>query len=126
MPSMIVRFLIAGCWLLLTGSLIYRDVLPGYLVGTPPDWQSISSSERQGPTRWIIMAQDKDLNERVIGQASSESVHHDDGMTELKSNVRIDAKGLFQGTPLAVAESAEFQFTSNTRISPQGLLDRMR
>lgn len=128
MPRLQIRIIIVLAWAFFTGFLFYQDILPAWMIGEPPTWKTIAASARPTPSRWLIMAGSESEREplRVIGLATSSTTKRPDQTTELKSHLRIDAKGLFRGTPLAVAESTEFQFDSTTIISPQGLLDQLR
>lgn len=126
MPSLTIRILVIAAWIGLTGELIRRDFLPELLVGDPPDWKRVVESVPEAPSRWMISVEESPDRTRVVGQAVSESRRRPDGGTILESRVRIDAKGLLRGTPLAVADSTEFVFRSTTQITPQGLLDHMR
>ena len=126
MPTVLTRILIASFWLICTGMLIYRDVLPEYLVGEPPDWKRMVNKPETRPTRWLIAVDEGGEKNRVIGQAFNEIKKRADGGTSFTSRVKIDAKGLFQGTPLQVAESTKFQFVNTTNVTPQGLLDQIK
>lgn len=126
MPQLQFRILIIACWSIFTGILFYKDLLPEILVGEPPSWKSITSVNNQRPSKWLILVENGPDQTRVIGQATTTTTKRNDKSTELKSRIKIDAKGLFQGTPLAVAESTEFQFMSTILISPQGLLEKMQ
>jgi hypothetical protein len=111
MPTVLTRILITSFWLICTGMLIYRDVLPEYLVGEPPDWKRMVSKTELRPTRWLIAVDEGGEKNRVVGQAFNEIKKRADGGTSFISRVKIDAKGLFQGTPLQVAESTKFHAT---------------
>ena len=113
-------------WLICSGILFYRDILPDYLVGQPPDWKRLVQKAEYGKTRWLIAVDDGGEINRVVGQAFNEINMRADGATILKSQIKIDAKGLFNGTILQVAESTKFQFENTTTITPQGLLDHIR
>ena len=113
-------------WLICSGILFYRDILPDYLVGQPPDWKRLVQKAEYGTTRWLIAVDDGGEKNRVVGQAFNEINKRADSATILKSRIKIDAKGLFNGTILQVAESTKFQFENTTTITPQGLLDHIR
>lgn len=126
MPRLFTRILIMIFWLICSGMLFYRDILPDYLVGQPPDWKRLVQKAEYGTTRWLIAVDDGGERNRVVGQAFNEINMRADGATILKSQIKIDAKGLFNGTILQVAESTKFQFENTTTITPQGLLDHIR
>ncbi len=126
MPRLFTRILIMIFWLICSGMLFYRDILPDYLVGQPPDWKRLVQKAEYGTTRWLIAVDDGGERNRVVGQAFNEINMRADGATILKSRIKIDAKGLFNGTFLQVAESTKFQFENTTTITPQGLLDHIR
>ena len=126
MPRLFTRILIMIFWLICSGMLFYRDILPDYLVGQPPDWKRLVQKAEYGTTRWLIAVDDGGERNRVVGQAFNEINMRADGATILKSRIKIDAKGLFNGTILQVAESTKFQFENTTTITPQGLLDHIR
>lgn len=127
MPSLLTRIVIIAAWLVSTSWLIYKDYLPRILVGEPPDWKSLTADQKALlPASWLIMVEDKPGESRVVGRATNKNSKTSDGSTVLASSVKIDARGLFKNTPMAVAESTEFQFESETRISPQGLLQQFR
>ena len=52
--------------------LIYRDVLPEYLVGEPPDWKRMVNKPETRPTRWLIAVDEGGEKNRVVGQAFNE------------------------------------------------------
>lgn len=127
MPSLTTRVVIIVAWLVSTSWLIYKDYLPRILVGEPPDWKSVTADQKSlKPASWLIMVEDKPGETRVVGRATNKNSKTADGSTTLASHVKIDARGLFKNTPMAVAESTEFEFDSETRISPQGLLQQFR
>jgi hypothetical protein len=127
MPGITTRIFIIVAWLVSTSCLIYRDFLPRFLVGEPPNWKSLTSvANPDKPASWLIMVEDAPDRSRVVGRATTKKREVNSSGTMFGSMVKIDAKGLFANTPLAVAESTEFQFESETRISPQGLLQQFR
>lgn len=126
MPGWPVRILIVIAWVVATSWLVRRDVLPEYLVGQPPDWKRVVAASSEAPVRWLISVEDGPDRTRVVGQAFNQAHQRAGGYTELESRVRIDAQGLLKGTPLAMADSTEFQFLGSTRVSPRGLLDLAR
>lgn len=126
MPKIVTRILIFVFWLICTSILVCRDVLPEYLVGEPPDWKRMVNKPETQPSRWLIAVDEGGEKNRVVGQAFNEIKKRADGGISFISRVKIDAKGLFQGTPLQVAESTKFQFVNTTSVTPQGLLDQIR
>lgn len=126
MPNFVTRILIISLWLATTIALIQRDVLPLYTVGTPPDWKQIIKKTNETPTRWQIAVEEADGRTRAVGQATNLARKGPDGGMTLESHVKMDARGLFQGTPFQLAEATHFEFNNRTLISPQGLLDQIR
>lgn len=126
MPNFLTRVFIVLFWLATTVILIQRDVLPRYTLGTPPDWKQIIKKSNETTTRWQIAVEEADGRTRAVGQATNLARKGPDGGMTLESHVKMDARGLFQGTPFQLAEATHFEFNNRTLISPQGLLDQIR
>lgn len=126
MPSVLARYLIVVTWLASMFILIERDVLPRYIVGNPPDFKALSLDQTELKTDWQIFVEEGDEKTRPVGRATNIARKRPDGGFTLESEVRIDACGLFQGTPFQIGEATHFEFSNTTLISSQGLLDQVR
>jgi hypothetical protein len=130
MPSRWLCALIIGCWALLTAELLRRDVLPGLLVGPPPDLRTIlrNPARDDQPVRWaILVSNPRDpLDVRSVGQARTSIRRSNDGWMNLTSSAWFDSGELLKGTPLGTESRERISVQSLFSIEPAGNLDRMR
>lgn len=128
MPTRTACVAILVCWALATFNLVRRDLLPEFLIGSPPDLRTIAQADSErGPTRWAIQAIETRLGpggkeevRRSVGTAITESVRREDQWIELKSKVTFDSANLFKGTPFALGENVRLEIANNCTIDPSG------
>ena len=126
MPHRLLCVAILLAWAGAAGVLVRRDVLPDWLVGSPPDLRAIARAERDdGPTTWAIQVADDagrpdDL--RTIGRVRTDSTHQPDGYVRLNSLASIETAGLARGLPLAGQGGEALEVVSTSDIDPNGNL----
>lgn len=83
-------------WLITMGWLVEDKILPSLSVGEPPTYRSILSEEpaHQEPVFWNVF-----LNGRPLGRAELSRRTLDQGVAELRSQVRLDGLPLAEITP---------------------------
>jgi hypothetical protein len=128
MPSRLSCVAILVAWVLATVGLFRRDLLPEILIGSPPDLRTIAQADgEKGPTRWAIQVVEtrftpggKEEVFRAVGNATTESVHRDDGWVELKSKFAFDSADLLKGTPFALREQMRLDVESSCMVDASG------
>lgn len=103
MPPRLLTLGLLLYWVLAALSLITRDVLPEWTLGSPPDLRTISRAEEGArPGRWAVQVVDDPGHpdvRRTVGQAMTEAVRRPDEKVLMASRVWFDAGGLLKGTP---------------------------
>ncbi|MDE2507938.1 MAG: hypothetical protein KGM43_12060 [Planctomycetota bacterium] len=125
MPPRYVSVAILVFWAFAAVGLATRDILPEWIVGLPPDFQSISrAADSQGPSRWLVQVVDKpgDDDLRSVGQASTESIRRGDGGLELRSRIWFDSSELLRGTSIEAAVGVRLSAESSFQVDPSGNL----
>ena len=124
--SLVVLF-----WLSTMIWLTVAKVLPPLLIGEPPNYRTILSDQagkrQDGPVSWQIMWED-----RLIGQATSQTKRPSPGRIDLESRVRLNDLRLREMSlgwlapwfdPLANPDgSLDLDITSRVRLTDEGAL----
>jgi hypothetical protein len=87
---------VVGFWLLTMGWLVRAKILPSLVVGDPPTYRTILADReaRDTPVTWAIS-----LNDAPLGWAEARNRILDNGVTEMRSHVRISHLPLAEITP---------------------------
>ena len=87
---------VLGFWLLTMGWLVRAKILPSLVVGEPPTYRTILANDKalQAPVSWTIS-----LNDVPLGWAEARNRVLDNGVTEMRSHVRITRLPLAEITP---------------------------
>ncbi|HVA45545.1 MAG TPA: hypothetical protein VNH11_04090 [Pirellulales bacterium] len=87
---------VVGFWLLTMSWLVGVKILPSLAVGDPPTYRTILADrkDRDAPLSWTIS-----LNDVPIGWAEARNRMLDNGVTEMRSHVRIRRLPLAEITP---------------------------
>ncbi|HQU45517.1 MAG TPA: hypothetical protein PK867_22070 [Pirellulales bacterium] len=87
---------VVGFWLLTMSWLVGVKILPSLAVGDPPTYRTILADRknRETPVSWTIS-----LNDVPIGWAEARNRMLDNGVTEMRSHVRIRRLPLAEITP---------------------------
>lgn len=85
-----------GFWLLTMSWLVRAKILPSLVVGEPPTYRKILANEesRETPICWSIR-----LNDAPLGWAEARNHVLDNGVTEMRSHVRLTRLPLAEITP---------------------------
>lgn len=85
-----------GFWLLTMSWLVRAKILPSLVVGEPPTYRKILANEeaRETPVSWSIW-----LNDAPLGWAEARNHVLDNGVTEMRSHVRLTRLPLAEITP---------------------------
>lgn len=77
---------VLGFWLLTMSWLVRAKILPSLVVGEPPTYRKILAQEApaETPTAWSIW-----INDSPLGWAKAENHVLDNGVTEMRSHVRL-------------------------------------
>lgn len=130
MPNRFFTLAILVAWTFSTVALLRRDVLPGLLVGAPPDLRSLLRDKPpvEGPSHWsILVASEEDsLNLHPVGRLVTEVVRSRDGWVNLTSRADIDSKELLRATPFASSQGERVVIRSVFAIEPSGNLETFR
>ncbi|MFO0958053.1 MAG: hypothetical protein U0800_11595 [Isosphaeraceae bacterium] len=97
MPHRLVCLAILVLWLGSVVALFRRDILPGLILGPPPDLRTVTQSAPETkPTRWAIIISDPAARQpyRPIGQIVSHSLKRIDGSAQWSSEAWFDAAEL--------------------------------
>ncbi len=130
MPSRFFCVVILVVWTAVTAALLKRDVLPGLLVGPPPDLRSVLDNSREftGPALWTILVVDdaESMQYHSAGEVWTETLTTRDGWVNLTSEAWFDSKELLEGTPMATKERERVKLRSVFSIEPSGNLETFR
>ena len=130
MPPRLLSVGLLVYWAVAALSLITRDLLPEWTLGSPPDLRTISRAEEGArPGRWAVQVLDDPKGSevrRTVGQAMTEGVRLPDGKVEMASRVWFDTGGLLKGTPFDRKSEARIEFSSNYLVDPAGNLLSLR
>jgi hypothetical protein len=130
MPPRLLSVGLLVYWAVAALSLITRDLLPEWTMGSPPDLRTISRAEDGArPGRWAVQVVDDPKNpevRRTVGQAMTEGVRRSDGTFVMASRVWFDAGGLLKGTPFDSRSEARIEVASNYLVDPSGNLRTFR
>lgn len=143
MPPRLACLAILVLWLGAAIALFQRDVLPGLMLGPPPDLRTITQAAPEStPVRWAIVIADPNARQtyRPIGQIVSKSLRRVDGSVQWSSEAWFDAfelvgrrQGLFPsetdpaGEAPTTGEGHDFLFThSIVDVDSVGNLFHMR
>ncbi|HVX10991.1 MAG TPA: hypothetical protein VHC22_07420 [Pirellulales bacterium] len=87
---------VVGFWLLTMGWLVRAKILPSLIVGEPPTYRKILARDpaQESPASWSIS-----LNDAPIGWAEGSNRVLDNGVTEMRSHVRVTRLPLAEITP---------------------------
>lgn len=87
---------VVGFWLLTMGWLVRAKILPSLVVGDPPTYRTILADRKtqNSPVTWSIS-----LNDGPLGWAEARNRVLDNGVTEMRSHVRINRLPLAEITP---------------------------
>jgi hypothetical protein len=87
---------VVGFWLLTMSWLVRAKILPTLVVGEPPTYRTILANQQgaETPVGWSIS-----LNDAPIGWAEARNRLLDNGVTEMRSHVRISRLPLAEITP---------------------------
>ena len=87
---------VVGFWLLTMGWLVREKILPSLVVGDPPTYRTILADRetREAPVAWSIS-----LNDAPLGWAEARNKVLDNGVTDMRSHVRISRLPLAEITP---------------------------
>jgi hypothetical protein len=128
MPNRVICVIILLFWTIAAGTLFTRDILPGLLLGPPPDLRSLSQAdEASGPTRWAINSYEdgKIRTIRSVGQIITESKRKSDGWIRMTSKAWLDTGELLRGTAFE-KNSEKIGITSACEIDTAGNLQNFR
>lgn len=83
-------------WVISMGWLLDRKILPPLVVGEPPTYRTILAEDDQSPTTvgWMLY-----LNNEPLGMAESQMAHLPNGLSEIRSRVRLSRLPLQEVTP---------------------------
>ncbi len=129
MPNRFVCVAILAVWAYATMALLQRDVLPGLLIGPPPDLRVVArANDELTPTRWaILVADDPDaLNLRSVGQAETYMRRAKDDWTRLHSSAWFDSRELLKGTPFETPQGERVEINAAFDIDNRGNLEGFR
>lgn len=130
MPGRFFSVVILLLWTLTTAALLKRDVLPGLLIGPPPDLRSVLEAKRpyDGPVKWSILVVDdpETMQYHSAGEVTTHARKVRDGWLNLVSTAWFDSMELLQGTPLATQQAERVEIRSLFAIEPSGNLDTFR
>lgn len=126
-------FAVIFCWLASMGWLVGSKIVPSMLPGDPPDYNARLESEETAPDAWRIKWED-----RLIGYATSDVIHGEDGQAEVRSIVQFTDLPLsamtrqFLGVMSALAEpllpknlNVEMLVTTKLCFSSAGALEHV-
>lgn len=87
---------VVGFWVLTMSWLVRAKILPSLVVGEPPTYRKILASPQspETPVSWTIL-----LNDTPLGWAEARNHVLDNGVTEMRSHVRITRMPLAEITP---------------------------
>lgn len=87
---------VVGFWVLTMSWLVRAKILPSLVVGEPPTYRKIlaGASAPEAPVSWSIL-----LNDAPLGWAEARNHVLDNGVTEMRSHVRITRMPLAEITP---------------------------
>jgi len=126
MPPRLLSVGLLLYWAVAALSLITRDLLPEWNLGSPPDLRTISRAEEGArPGRWAVQVVDDPKApevRRTVGQAVTEGVRRPDGAVVMASRVWFDAGGLLKGTPFDGKSEARIEVASHYLVDPSGNL----
>lgn len=81
-------------WLTTMTWLVKDKILPSLVVGEPPNYRTVTAGLAAKQVRWSIR-----LNDQPIGWTASKMLSLDNGVTEIRSQVRLDRLPLAEITP---------------------------
>lgn len=129
MPNRLVSVAILLFWTVAAGLLFTRDILPTFLLGSPPDLRTIAQSDLpEGPVRWSILASDGSTQAslRSVGQITTETHRKRDGWVRLHSQAWIDSGELLRGTTLEASGADRIGILGLVDIDSTGNLQSFR
>ena len=129
MPNRLICVAILLFWTIAAGTLFTRDILPTFLLGSPPDLRTISQADdAAGPTRWSILAIDegKPNNTRSVGQIVTETQRKRDGWVKMTSTAWLDSGELVRGTLFESKQSERIWVLGLCEIDATGNLQDFR
>ena len=104
MPNRLICLTILAGWIVASYGLFRRDLLPEFVVGTPPDLRAIAraGAADAGPIRWAILAIHDSSKaapaEVPVGEVVTETVRQQDGGIRLDSQAWFDASQWLGGS----------------------------
>ena len=127
MPQRLVCVAILLFWAGATGLLIQRDVLPDWLVGPPPDLDTVAKAGQAdgSPTYWTIYVAEGRLSTddlRPIGVVETRTVPKKDGWIQLTSKAAFNSAGLLKGSALAPGQGEELEIHNTFDVDQKGNL----
>lgn len=129
MPSRPLSIVILLCWVYATFALFERDVLPGLLVGPPPDLHTLLKADphTDEPVNWAIqLVGAGDLADRSVGQIRTSIHRTQDGWANLNSFAWFDSASILKGSALATNQKDRVEIRSVFAIEPSGNLEMFR
>ncbi len=128
MPTRRVSLAILILWAIAAADLFRRDVMPGLVLGPPPDLRSIVENGTDEPIKWRILVSDtREGNaEHPVGEVTTQTARRRDGSARMTSVAWFDSARMLRGTPFEAAGDARIEIMSACEIDDSGSLESFR
>lgn len=128
MPTRRVSLAILIIWVVAAADLFRRDVMPGLVLGPPPDFRSVVASGSGEPTKWTILVADTrdGVAERPVGEVTTEITRRRDGSARMSSLAWFDSARMLRGTPFEAAGDARIEILGACEVDSSGSLVEFR
>lgn len=128
MPTRGVAIAILVLWAVVASDLVRRDVMPGWVLGPPPDFRAIVADASDAPTRWTIRAAEKGERtaHRPVGEVVTQTLRRRDGSARLTSIAWFDSASMLRGTPLEAVGDSRLEVLGGCEVDSAGNLDSFR